>query len=160
MDRIRAWNVFWLLAAGLLVIGCSDNGLVDPRNVNFHPDLEVDLDAMTRTATGLYVRDYQEGDGATVAAGDSVEVYYTGWFSSGHVFDSNTSGTPLAFRVGVGRVIPGWDEGLQGMREGGERQLVIPPELGYGASGFGLIPPNAVLVFRVNLLRKVPEPGG
>jgi FKBP-type peptidyl-prolyl cis-trans isomerase len=144
----------------MLAAGCSDNGLVDPRDVDFHPDLEVDLDAMTRTATGLYYRDYQLGDGATVAAGDSIEVYYTGWFSNGSVFDSNTSGTPLAFRVGVGRVIAGWDEGVLSMQEGGNRQLVIPPELGYGAAGFGPIPPNAVLVFRVNLLRKVPEAGG
>lgn len=106
------------------------------------------------TASGLKYTDLKPGDGATAKAGDTVQVHYTGTLESGKKFDSSRDrGTPLEFQVGVGQVIKGWDEGIAGMKVGGQRTLVIPPDLGYGASGAGgVIPPNATLIFDVELV--------
>jgi len=111
----------------------------------------------TQTQTlpsGLDYADLVQGSGATAAAGQSVTVHYTGWLTDGRKFDSSRDrGQPFAFRLGGGQVIRGWDEGVQGMKVGGRRRLVIPSELGYGARGAGgLIPPDATLVFMVELL--------
>lgn len=128
-------------------IGCGDDG--------FAPELGVDLDAMTETASGLMYQDLVVGDGEVAQAGDSVSVHYTGWLKDGTKFDSSVDrGEPFVFHLGQGRVIPGWDEGVAGMRVGGKRKLVIPPELGYGdaGAGGGLIPGGATLVFDVELL--------
>jgi FKBP-type peptidyl-prolyl cis-trans isomerase len=94
------------------------------------------------------------GTGATAAAGKTVKVHYTGWLTSGKKFDSSLDrGQPFSFPLGGGQVIKGWDEGVAGMKVGGKRQLRIPPELGYGARGAGgVIPPNATLIFDVELL--------
>ena len=114
--------------------------------------LGVDLDSMTMRYNGLYVRDLTVGEGARVDSGDVATVHYTGWLPNGEEFDSSRERSPYDVAVGYGRVIEGWDQGLVGMREGGRRQLVIPPALGYGASGRGSIPGNATLVFDVELL--------
>jgi FKBP-type peptidyl-prolyl cis-trans isomerase len=108
----------------------------------------------TRTPSGLTIEDLVPGAGALAAAGHSVTVHYTGWLSSGSKFDSSKDrSNPFVFRLGAGDVIRGWDEGVQGMLVGGTRKLTIPPELGYGARGAGgVIPPNATLVFEVELL--------
>ena len=103
----------------------------------------------------LQVTDIWAGDGPEAAAGDTVKVHYVGVaFSTGEEFDSSWNrGTPLQFRLGVGQVITGWDQGVQGMKVGGRRELIIPSELAYGARGSGSsIPPNAPLVFVVDLL--------
>jgi FKBP-type peptidyl-prolyl cis-trans isomerase len=94
------------------------------------------------------------GTGATAVAGNPVRVHYTGWLTSGEKFDSSVDrGQPFSFPLGAGQVIKGWDEGVAGMKVGGKRQLRIPPELGYGARGAGgVIPPNATLIFDVELL--------
>lgn len=113
----------------------------------------VPSDSMTATDSGLRHLLIAEGQGSTAEAGDTVAVHYTGCLTDGTKFDSSRDrGEPIRFVLGTGRVIEGWDEGLQGMRVGGERILRIPPELAYGSSGGGPIPPNATLLFRVELM--------
>ena len=106
------------------------------------------------TASGLIYEDIIVGTGATATAGQTVTVHYTGWLTNGTKFDSSKDrNQPFNFRLGAGEVIRGWDEGVAGMKVGGIRKLTIPPQLGYGASGAGgVIPPNATLVFEVELL--------
>ena len=108
----------------------------------------------TTTPTGLTIEDVVVGDGAAAAAGQQVKVHYTGWLTNGTKFDSSKDrNDPFVFPLGAGSVIKGWDEGVQGMKVGGKRKLTIPPALGYGARGAGgVIPPNATLVFEVELL--------
>lgn len=120
----------------------------------YAPELSVDLAAMNETPTGLRYQDMVEGTGATAAAGNTVVVHYTGWLPDGTKFDSSRDRTePFEFVLGEGRVIPGWEEGVAGMKVGGTRQLVIPPSIGYGDAGAGgVIPPGATLVFEVELL--------
>ena len=110
--------------------------------------------AAITTASGLIIEDTLEGTGDTAAAGQMVSVHYTGWLTDGTKFDSSKDrNDPFEFPLGGRRVIAGWDEGVQGMKVGGTRKLTIPPELGYGARGAGgVIPPNATLVFEVELL--------
>lgn len=106
------------------------------------------------TDSGLIYEDIVEGDGATAETGQTVSVHYTGWLENGSKFDSSKDrNEPFRFRLGGGMVIKGWDEGVAGMKVGGKRKLTLPPELGYGARGAGgVIPPNATLIFEVELL--------
>lgn len=106
------------------------------------------------TASGLKYIVIQSGSGATAARGQQVQVHYTGWLTDGSKFDSSVDRRqPFAFPVGQGRVIRGWDEGVAGMQVGEKRRLIVPPELGYGTRGYpGAIPPNATLIFDVELL--------
>lgn len=108
---------------------------------------------MTTTESGLQYTDIVEGTGATPTTGQRVKVHYTGTLQDGTKFDSSRDrGQPFEFQIGVGQVIKGWDEGVGSMKVGGQRQLVIPPELGYGSRGIGPIPPNSTLLFDVELL--------
>ncbi|MEX2527670.1 MAG: FKBP-type peptidyl-prolyl cis-trans isomerase [Gemmatimonadota bacterium] len=134
--------------------GTASMPAVDLTEVSYASELTIDLTAMERTGSGLYFRDDVVGEGTLLESGQDAVLHYTGYFPDGRSFDSSPGGPPFRIRVGVGRVIRGWDEGLPGMREGGSRTLVIPPELAYGAQGAGggVIPPNAVLVFQVELL--------
>jgi len=105
----------------------------------------------------LEIVDLVEGDGEIAKLGDLVEVHYTGSFEDGKVFDSSVNRQPFRFTLGKGQVIKGWDMGVEGIKVGGKRKLVIPSELGYGARGAsGVIPPNATLVFEVELLAVNP----
>lgn len=161
MRIIRGRWMIVLLGTGLP--GCEPDATEDnaagavaetPAEPAFAPELNVDIDAMTRTESGLLYRDLAEGDGPAAEPGDAVVVHYTGWLPDGTEFDSSRErGEPFVFTLGQGDVIAGWDEGVAGMSAGDRRQLVIPPELAYGAEGAGgVIPPNATLVFDVELL--------
>ncbi len=130
-----------LLAAGM-VFAQSSSG---PTKVEGKP---------VTTASGLKYWDIKVGDGPVAKSGMKVKVHYTGWLTNGKKFDSSVDrGQPFEFDLGRGMVIKGWDEGVAGMKVGGKRQLQIPPELGYGSRGAGgVIPPNATLIFDVELL--------
>ena len=114
--------------------------------------------AMTQTASGLKYEDDQVGAGAVPSTGETCVMHYTGWLweneAKGAKFDSSLDrGRPFSFKLGVGQVIRGWDEGVASMKVGGKRRLLIPAELGYGSRGAGgVIPPNATLLFEVELL--------
>jgi FKBP-type peptidyl-prolyl cis-trans isomerase len=106
------------------------------------------------TESGLKYSDVAVGNGREAMLGDTATVHYTGWLTDGKKFDSSVDRKePFSFRVGAGQVIKGWDEGVAGMKIGGKRKLTIPPQLGYGPRGAGgVIPPNATLIFDVELL--------
>jgi FKBP-type peptidyl-prolyl cis-trans isomerase FkpA len=114
----------------------------------FDPSLEIDLTQMTKLASGVYIQDLVVGEGAEFVAGDLAEVSYQGWLSNGVLFDQGQ----FSFLSGNQEVIPGFELGVLGMKVGGTRKLVIPPELGYGASFAGSIPPGSILVFDVDLV--------
>ncbi|MBV9879377.1 MAG: FKBP-type peptidyl-prolyl cis-trans isomerase [Gemmatirosa sp.] len=148
-------------AAALLAAACASHGgaagaaaaaapLAPPA---IAPALGVDFAAMRTTPSGVYVRDLRVGSGATAVGGAMVQVRYRGWLADGTPVDSTAaSDAPVSFRLGRGAVIRGWDEAIPGMRVGGQRQLVIRPQLGYGRKGTGPIPPNATLVFTIDLV--------
>jgi FKBP-type peptidyl-prolyl cis-trans isomerase FkpA len=143
-----------VLALGVVATACDgDPAGIDVRDVTFAPELGIDLDAMTRSSNGLYQQDLEEGTGTTALASRTVAVLYRGWLPDATLFDERQdAANPFRFRLGAGSVIAGWDQGVQGMRAGGVRRLVIPPSLGYGDRPMGSIPPNSVLVFEIRLL--------
>jgi FKBP-type peptidyl-prolyl cis-trans isomerase len=146
-----------LLIPAKLGYGARGAGGVIPPNATLLFEVEL-LRVFKKTASGLQFSDNKEGDGATPKAGQTCVVHYTGWLwqngAKGKKFDSSVDrGKPFEFPVGEKRVIAGWDEGVATMKVGGKRQLLIPPKLGYGARGAGgVIPPNATLLFDVELL--------
>jgi peptidylprolyl isomerase len=154
------------MLAAFAVSGCGDDdptgptGPVDPEDLDFAPALGVDLTQMTKTPEGLYYQDLQEGAGSGAVDGDDLVVHYTVWLHDGTKIDSSLDfGQPFDFTLGIGEVIPGWDIGLQGLKQGGQRKLVIPSNLAYGSRGSGPIPPYATLVFDVELveLNRIPS---
>lgn len=140
----------------LAASACGGSDFVAPTgpltNADFAPELNVDLSAMTLSLSGLYQQDLVVGTGAEATDGMRVRAHFTGWLINGDEFDSSRGGAPFDFSLGAGEVIAGWDEGVVGMRIGGQRKLVIPPSLGFGGASLPGIPPNSTLVFDIELL--------
>ena len=150
---------FRLLTLLLCAAACGDSSTgpaaaVPIEQTTFAPSLGVDLAQSTKLfPSGMYYRDLIVGSGATVAAGQTVPVYYVGAFANGQIFDSRSApAAPFAAQLVAGKLIQGWIEGLPGMKLGGRRQLIIPPELGYGSNDYFDIPGNSVLVFVVDAI--------
>ena len=142
-----------LIAMTAAALAACSSGLEPLTNDSFAPELGIDLSQMTQTASGLYYQDLTAGTGTLVTAGMTATVHYEGWLVDGTKFDSSRDrGQPFEFPVGAGQVIAGWDEGVLGMRQGGLRRLVIPPDLGYGERAIGPIPANSTLVFEIEVL--------
>jgi peptidylprolyl isomerase len=151
MRNVEKFIVLLLLMAAVSIPACSQK---ETKNVpEKAAQTQVATGAVT-TPSGLSYTDLVKGTGAAPTSGKSVTVHYTGTLENGTKFDSSVDrGQPFMFRIGAGEVIPGWDEGVISMKVGGKRKLVIPPQLGYGAAGAGgVIPPNATLIFEVELL--------
>jgi FKBP-type peptidyl-prolyl cis-trans isomerase FkpA len=136
----------------LLVASCSKEEKI---GISTDQPANIAENAYTVTNSGLKYADIKIGSGEEAVAGDSVTVHYSGWLENGKQFDSSVMrNKPLSFKLGSGTVIAGWEEGVAGMKVGGIRQLVIPPDLAYGEYGAaGVIPPNATLIFDVQLLK-------
>ena len=140
--QVAAITTVLLLAA----CGGSDS-IAGPTELTFAPELGIDLSQMTQTASGLYLLDVIVGDGAEAVLGSIVTVQFSGWLTNGVLFDSGL----FPFTVVDPRVIPGFNEGTLGMKIGGQRKLVMPPNIAFGSAGGGIIPPNATVVFEITL---------
>ena len=140
-----------LLALVAAAVGCDRGN----KGKGFSPSLGVDTTKMTKASSGFWYVDLAPGQGDSATAGRTVTVHYTGWLPDGTKFDSSRDrGEPFAFTLGAGQVIAGWDEGVKGMKVGGRRKLVLPPQLAYGDGGAPpAIPPGATLVFDVEVLK-------
>src|SRR5436190_16455899 len=146
-------RVLTLLAVAVAVCGLASSPAVAQIDDKNKDKSDVKEKKWTTTATGLQYMDEKVGNGATVRAGDRVEVHYTGTFKDGKKFDSSKGGQPYPVTVGAGEVIKGWDEGLMGMKVGGTRKLIIPYQLAYGEKGRSGIPPKSELHFEIELVR-------
>jgi len=156
--RLRRLSVALLPLAFAACLEGSDLGtnvapVIPIEQTTFAPTLNVDLSKSTKSASGLYTRELTVGTGTAATSTSRVTVYYAGYLSTGQQFDGRISpSNALAVTLGINQVIKGWEEGLVGMKVGGVRQLIIPPELAYGPFGTDVIPSNAVLVFTVELV--------
>jgi len=155
---MHRWIKHPVVVLSISLAGCASGGGAPPatrsmESIPFASALDVNLARMTKTPAGVYYRDIEVGTGPIVRGKEDLKVHYTGWLTNGVKFDSNTSDQPpLTVPLGRSRVIKGWDDGLVGMRVGGRRQLVIPPELGYGSNRSDVIPADAVLVFEIRVV--------
>ncbi len=150
----------WIaVVASLIIIVIFFGSLFMNRNssndsMNSSSDIEVSTSTDATPAAGLKIEDTKVGTGPAAKSGDTLLMHYVGTLTDGKKFDSSRDrGEPLEFTLGIGQVIKGWDQGVLGMKVGGQRKLTIPPELGYGARGAGSsIPPNATLIFEIELV--------
>ena len=152
MRSVEKLLVLFLFITAVAIAACSEK---DARpSAESKPAAAAAPASAVTTPSGLSYVDIVVGSGLQPISGKPVKVHYTGWLENGTKFDSSVDrGEPFVFTVGVGEVIPGWDEGVMTMKVGGKRRLIVPSQLGYGATGAGgVIPPNATLIFEVELL--------
>lgn len=152
MRNVEKFIVMLLLLMAVVIPACTQKETKPAEDKKSEPASVAGN--IVKTASGLSYVDLVPGNGPAPTAGKPVKVHYTGWLENGTKFDSSVDrGEPFVFTIGAGQVIPGWDEGVLTMKVGGKRKLIIPPQLGYGAAGAGNdIPPNATLIFQVELL--------
>lgn len=148
---------FLILLAAVAVVGCAGTPKSTPTTTTTTTEkvaAPTPGGNVHKLASGLVYEDLVVGNGTMADPGLIVTVHYTGWLTDGFKFESSVErGQPLSFQLGAGRVIAGWEQGIKGMRVGGKRKLTIPPDMAYGPQGSGdVIPPNATLVFEVELL--------
>lgn len=144
----------------VFLLGCGggpggESGALPPRDpalLFFSPELEINLSTFERLESGLYVQDVEIGDGPIARRTSRVWIHYVGWLPDGSVFDASLGGDPYHTRLGGNEVIRGWNQGVTGMKRGGVRRLVVPPQLAYGSRGQGDVPPGATLVFQIELV--------
>ena len=165
MKRMGICIAAAVIALGLLLAGCTKKDAIpsyeeqrSSESAATTPTAEEQTPSAPESAGAavaeLTIEDLKVGDGAEATTGSTVTVHYTGWLTDGKKFDSSLDrNQPFDFTIGAGEVIAGWEKGVVGMKVGGKRKLTIPSELGYGARGIGPIPPNATLVFEVELLK-------
>lgn len=161
MLRVRTAFAALAIASTVAIVACGSDSTTevppvpDIATTTFASSLNINLSTFTKTSYGLYYKDLVVGTGATVAKGDSLFVSYFGYFPTGVLFDSRPpTSAPYPFKVGAGGVIAGWDSGTVGMKIGGQRQLIIPPSLGYGSAAYQSIPGNSILVFTITAVSK------
>jgi FKBP-type peptidyl-prolyl cis-trans isomerase len=160
MLRVRiALAALAVVSAAIVACGSDSPTEVPPvpesEPTTYASSLNITLSTFTKTSYGLYYKDLTVGSGATVAKGDSLFVHYFGYFPTGVVFDFNPpTAAPFAFKVGEGRVIAAWDSAAVGMKVGGQREIIVPPSLGYGSTAHGSIPANSILVFVITAVSK------
>ena len=153
MKRQSAYISLAVVAGLALLVACGGGGSSEIEyqvieDVNFASSLGIDLSQMTKTTSGLYYEDVVEETGDPAMARNTVEVSYTGYLTNGDTFDSGS----FPFVLSSGAVIPGFDEGVTGMKVGGKRRIIIPPALAYGAASIGSIPAGSILIFDLELL--------
>ncbi len=154
---VSAMRLVTIMVLTLVASNCVSAPRARPETTTFVPALNVDLSAMQRLPSGVYIRDVIAGEGTLIGGEDQISLHYAGWLADGTQFDANVPPkAPLTFRLGLKTVIAGWERGLPGMRPGGQRQIVVPPSLGYGSARRPNIPPNSVLVFLVELVAPPP----
>jgi FKBP-type peptidyl-prolyl cis-trans isomerase FkpA len=151
MTQLQSLRLLYLPLALATAFACGSAPAVPIESTVFAQNLGVSLPDSTKLPSGMYIRDAVVGAGAEAKAGRGVTMKYSGWLADGTAFDANQN-EGIRFVLGSGQVIAGWDQGIVGMKVGGTRQLIIPPQLAYGSEGRGPIPSNAVLVFSVTMV--------
>lgn len=139
----------------LLATACASAGgapETDPTAISYAPELEVDFSEMEQNSAGVWFEEVAPGTGSTARRGDLVRIHYLGFLPDGTVVDSSLGSGPLAFELGSPEVIRGWNLGIEGMKVGERRRMVLKPSLAYGHQGNDAVPPNSVLVFEIQLI--------